>query len=444
MIGSDADFTVTFDRRRGRRTALASCLRRGRTIFTIKPNGTGIVNTGVDGQSDPTGNPSPSTPPRHLRPPAGRDHRSASRSSRPPSPARPPTASTARRSHSAPAARRSRASLPDRRRRRRQPGARALGRVRAHEGPAGAPGPPDDSDVTIRLSLTNVMRAADLSEYTGELRGELTVRRTDREPGLGRLDLDGLPIRLHGAVRAHAGLEPRRLHLQSPRPASTRSCPGAIKDADRTIWALDKLRVYDGGPDEDADTERRQLAVHDAGRVRAVGAPILGGDARSRPTPSVRSLHLIGAAVWAGGMVMLALAVGAARRTVAEHERIALFRALGRRFAIAGGIAMVVLIATGTDMAADRLGCVRRPVRHRLRRAAAGEAGPRGGRDRAHPVPHPRAGPGALAAARRRPSPTRTTRTCAARSAARRPRPGSSRPSTWSPPWRCWCWRLAS
>jgi putative copper export protein len=69
----------------------------------------------------------------------------------------------------------------------------------------------------------------------------------------------------------------------------------------------------------------------------------------------VRSLHLIGAAVWAGGMVMLALAVGAARRTVAEHDRIALFRALGRRFAIAGGIAMVVLIATGTDMAADRL-----------------------------------------------------------------------------------------
>ena len=69
----------------------------------------------------------------------------------------------------------------------------------------------------------------------------------------------------------------------------------------------------------------------------------------------VRSLHLIGAAVWAGGMVMLALAVGAARRTVAEHERVALFRALGRRFAIAGGIAMVVLIATGTDMAADRL-----------------------------------------------------------------------------------------
>jgi putative copper export protein len=69
----------------------------------------------------------------------------------------------------------------------------------------------------------------------------------------------------------------------------------------------------------------------------------------------VRSLHLIGAAVWAGGMVMLALAVGAARRTVPEHARIELFRALGRRFLVAGGVAMLVLIATGTDMAADRL-----------------------------------------------------------------------------------------
>jgi len=70
----------------------------------------------------------------------------------------------------------------------------------------------------------------------------------------------------------------------------------------------------------------------------------------------IRSLHLIGAAVWVGGMVMLGLAVGAARRTVADSERVALFRALGRRFLVAGGIAMAVLIATGTDMAADRLG----------------------------------------------------------------------------------------
>ncbi len=71
---------------------------------------------------------------------------------------------------------------------------------------------------------------------------------------------------------------------------------------------------------------------------------------------AIRSLHLIAAAVWAGGMVFLGLAVGAARGTVADRERIALFRRLGRRFGVVGGIALLVLIATGTDMAADRLG----------------------------------------------------------------------------------------
>ena len=70
---------------------------------------------------------------------------------------------------------------------------------------------------------------------------------------------------------------------------------------------------------------------------------------------AVRSLHLIAAAVWVGGMVFLGLAVGAARKTLADRERIALFRQLGRRFLVAGGSAMVVLIATGTDLAGDRL-----------------------------------------------------------------------------------------
>jgi putative copper export protein len=70
---------------------------------------------------------------------------------------------------------------------------------------------------------------------------------------------------------------------------------------------------------------------------------------------AIRALHLIGAAVWAGGLVFLGVAVGAARKTLGDRERIALFRQLGRRFLVVGGIAMLVLIATGTDMASDRL-----------------------------------------------------------------------------------------
>jgi uncharacterized membrane protein len=62
----------------------------------------------------------------------------------------------------------------------------------------------------------------------------------------------------------------------------------------------------------------------------------------------------VGAAVWAGGLVFLGLAVGAARGTLGEAERIRFFGAIGRRFAVVGGIALLVLIATGADMASDR------------------------------------------------------------------------------------------
>ena len=68
----------------------------------------------------------------------------------------------------------------------------------------------------------------------------------------------------------------------------------------------------------------------------------------------IRSLHLISAAIWAGGLVFLGLAVGVARRTIPDEARIEFFRALGRRFALVGGLSLLVLIATGTDMASDR------------------------------------------------------------------------------------------
>jgi hypothetical protein len=35
--------------------------------------------------------------------------------------------------------------------------------------------------------------------------------------------------------------------------------PGAIQEGTRMIWALDRVRVYDGGPDGDADTADNSL-----------------------------------------------------------------------------------------------------------------------------------------------------------------------------------------
>ena len=68
----------------------------------------------------------------------------------------------------------------------------------------------------------------------------------------------------------------------------------------------------------------------------------------------VRALHLIGGAVFAGGMVMIGVVAAVARQTVPADERVEFFRALGRRFLLVGGLALLVAIGTGTDMASDR------------------------------------------------------------------------------------------
>jgi putative copper export protein len=70
---------------------------------------------------------------------------------------------------------------------------------------------------------------------------------------------------------------------------------------------------------------------------------------------AIRSLHLIGAAVWTGGLVFLGIAAAVARRTILPVERIAFFQVLGRRVAAVAALAAAAIAATGIDMATDQL-----------------------------------------------------------------------------------------
>ena len=65
---------------------------------------------------------------------------------------------------------------------------------------------------------------------------------------------------------------------------------------------------------------------------------------------AIRAVHLIAAAVWAGGLVFLAVAAGVARATIPEGERVEFFRRLGRRFLVVSLAAAALLAATGADM----------------------------------------------------------------------------------------------
>jgi putative copper export protein len=73
-------------------------------------------------------------------------------------------------------------------------------------------------------------------------------------------------------------------------------------------------------------------------------------------SPFVVFLHILGAAIWAGGLIFVALAAGAASRTVQERERLDFFRVLGSGFLILSGIAATLLFISGNLLVDDLFG----------------------------------------------------------------------------------------
>jgi hypothetical protein len=128
--------------------------------------------------------------------------------------------------------------------------ARSVGFVRFRVDP-GTPGAPDDTDVRVRLSLSNVMRASDLSEYTGELRAAALVRLTDRDASVAQTTQD-FPLEWDvPCVPTAAELDKSLCDLATTLDAIA---PGAAAEGTRAVWVLDQVKVYDGGPDEDGAT----------------------------------------------------------------------------------------------------------------------------------------------------------------------------------------------
>ena len=114
------------------------------------------------------------------------------------------------------------------------------------------PRAPTTRDVRIRFSLANVMRASDLSEYTGELRTRMQVRLTDRDGAPTPQTTQDFPVEFDVPCVPTAEVLDKSL-CELVTSIDT-LIPGAVAEQRRSIWALDQVRVYDGGPDEDATT----------------------------------------------------------------------------------------------------------------------------------------------------------------------------------------------
>jgi Tol biopolymer transport system component len=127
---------------------------------------------------------------------------------------------------------------------------RSVGFVRFRVDP-GTPGGPDDTDVRVRFSLSNVMRATDLSEYTGELRATAKVRLTDKQGTVSSTTQD-FPVEWDvPCLPTAATLDKSLCDLATTLDSIV---PGAAPERTRAVWALDEVKVYDGGPDEDGGT----------------------------------------------------------------------------------------------------------------------------------------------------------------------------------------------
>ena len=119
--------------------------------------------------------------------------------------------------------------------------AKSIGSVRFDLVP-GAPGPPDDSDVHIRFSLTNVWVNYNSTDYTGQLTASVPVRLTDTD-GTSAATTQDFPFSFNVQCQ---GTTDTTLGAACQLTTTADSVlPGSAPEGNRSIWAFDQVRVYE-------------------------------------------------------------------------------------------------------------------------------------------------------------------------------------------------------
>jgi hypothetical protein len=98
----------------------------------------------------------------------------------------------------------------------------------------------DEADVSLRVELTGVRRAGDLSAYDGSLAARTDVRVTDAQPFGGAVEpLTMADISYTVPVACASG----RCAVSTSADALV---PGTMEERRRTVWELGQARVMDG------------------------------------------------------------------------------------------------------------------------------------------------------------------------------------------------------
>jgi hypothetical protein len=138
--------------------------------------------------------------------------------------------------------------------------ASSLGSV-AYKANVGDPSNPlSASDLNVNVSITDVRRASDLSDYAGELQLRGNIRITDQFNGggtdeAGTVQDTEVPATIPCAETASTVIG-ATCALATTVNAIV---PGAIVKGKRAIWELGSVRVYDGGASETAGAADARL-----------------------------------------------------------------------------------------------------------------------------------------------------------------------------------------
>jgi hypothetical protein len=108
-------------------------------------------------------------------------------------------------------------------------------------------------DVNIGLSITDVRKQSDLSDYTGQLQIDSLIRITDRDNdeatggGSDSATVTDFPVNV--PVTCAATLDTTVGGACSTATTLDAVLPGMVKEGDRSSWEVGAVQVFDGGAD---------------------------------------------------------------------------------------------------------------------------------------------------------------------------------------------------
>ena len=152
-------------------------------------------------------------------------------------------------------------------------GANSVGSIRIAV-KVGVPGPPEDSDVNLTASATDIRckagvaacgsaNAADGADYTGELEGTAQIRISDHfnavAPGGGTDAATVIDIPFPVVTGCTATASTSIGSTCAIVTTANSVVPGAVKDGKRGIVGIGQIQVFDGGTDGVAATDPNTL-----------------------------------------------------------------------------------------------------------------------------------------------------------------------------------------